>query len=187
MKRALLILAVVLLLPGVVAAEGTVGVFFDGPGIMDYSPATGEWFTAYVYMHAAEYYITGIEYQLLTPMDPTHTIIMLGMVEYPDNSTLQMGDPFTGHTITYWPPLNGYIPGYNLLCTIPFYAVAGCDEGGLDNYPLAIGPHPETGELRATYYPDNFYFYPAGLTSLLCPVGTATEEESWGAIKSLYR
>ena len=185
MKRALLILALALLIPGVVAAEGTVGIYFDGPGIMHYSPATGEWFNAYLYMHNAEYYITGIEYQLLTPLDPTHVMIMMGAVEYPDESTLQMGDPFSGHTITYWPPLNGFMPGYNLLCTIPFYAVAGCDQ--LDDFPLVIGPHPATGELRATYYPENNYFYPAGLTSMLCPVETATEEESWGAIKSLYR
>lgn len=184
MKRALLIMSVMLLLPGVVAADGTVGVFFDGPGVMDYCPATGEWFTGYLYMHAAEYYITGIEYQLLTPMDPTHTMVIMGVPEYPDNSTLQLGDPFTGHTITYWPPLNGYMPGYNLLCTFNFYTVAG---DGLEEYPLVIGPHPETEELRATYYPNNYYFYPAGLTSLLCPTVTATEEESWGAIKSLYR
>jgi hypothetical protein len=184
MKRALLIISVMLLFPGIVAAEGTVGVFFDGPYVMTHCPETGEWFTAYLYMHAAEYYITGIEYQLLTPMDPGHTMIMMGPVEYPDNSTLQLGDPFSGHTITYWPPLNGYMPGYNLLCSFTFYAAAA---GGLEEYPLVIGPHPDTGELRATYYPNNLYFYPAGLTSLLCPTVTATEEESWGAIKSLYR
>jgi len=57
----------------------------------------------------------------------------------------------------------------------------------LDDFPLVMGPHPETGFLRATYYPNNYYFYPVGLTSILCPVETATEEESWGAIKSLYR
>lgn len=187
MKRALLILAVGLLLPGVVAADGTVGVFFDGPGVMHYGPTTGEWFNAYLYLHNAEYYVTGLEYQLLTPMDPTHALIMVGAIEYPDNSTLQMGDPFSGHTITYWPPLNGFMPGYNLLATIPFYTVAGCDEGLPNEFLLVIGPHPVTEELRATYYPDNNYFYPAGLTSVLCPTETATEEQSWGVIKSLYR
>ena len=187
MKRALLILAVMLLLPGVAAAQSTVGIFFDGPGVMHLSPATGEWFNAYLYIHNAEYYVTGLEYQLLTPMDPTHVLIELGTVKYPDNSNLQMGDPFSGHTITYWPPLNGFMPGFNLLATIRFYTVAGCDQGLMPDFPLVIGPHPTTGVLRATYYPDNDYFFPAGLTSILCPIETGVEEESWGAIKSLYR
>ena len=39
MKRALLIVTVVLLIPVVVAAQSTVGVFFDEPGVMTYSPA----------------------------------------------------------------------------------------------------------------------------------------------------
>jgi hypothetical protein len=187
MKRALLILAVMLLLPGVAAAQSTVGIFFDGPGVMHYIPETGEWFDAYLYIHNANNYVTGIEYQILTPLDPTHALIRLGTVEYPDNSTLQMGDPFSGHTITYWPPLNGFIPGYNLLATITFYAAHGCDDGLNADFPLVVGPHPVTGVLRATFYPDNEYFYPAGLTSIMCPEGTAVEEESWGAIKSLYR
>jgi len=174
-----------LLLPGVAAAQSTVGVFFDGPGVMHYSPTAGEWFEAYLYIHNAAYYVTGIEYQLLTPMDPSHTLIMMGLVEYPDNSTLQLGNPFTGHTITYWPPLNGFMPGYNLLTSFTLYAPGGCE--GLSDYPFVIGPHPDTGVLRATYYPDNNYFFPVGLTSILCPIETGVEEESWGAIKSLYR
>lgn len=175
-----------LLLPGVAVAQSTVGVFFDGPGIMRYSPATnGDIFTGYLYIHNADYYVTGIEYQLLTPRDPSHTLIVMGQLVYPDNSTLQLGDPFSGHAITYWPPLNGFMPGFNLMVTFSFYAVCGCDQGGLDDFPIIIGPHPVTGLLRATYYPDNDYFYPVGLTSLLCPVETSVEEESWGAIKSL--
>lgn len=185
MKRALLIIAVVLLLPGVAFTQSTVGIYFDGPGVMHYSPATGEWFDAYLYVHNADYYITGLEYQLLTPMDPTHALLMMGPITYPDNSALQIGDPFSGHTVTYWPPLNGYMPGYNLLATYTFYSPSGCE--GIADYPLVIGPHPESGILRATFYPDNEYFYPAGLTSVLCPDQTGVEDESWGAIKSLYR
>ena len=187
MKRALLILAVMLLLPGIAAAQSTVGLFFDGTGVMHYYPATDAFFTGYLYLHNADYYVTGLEYQLLTPLDPSHALIDMGTITYPDNSSLQMGDPFTGHTITYWPPLNGFMPGYNLLCTIRFFAMAGCDQGLPTDFPMVIGPHPDTGVLRATYYPDNDYFYPAGLTSILCPAETGVEEESWGAIKSLYR
>ena len=139
----------------------------------------------YLYIHNADYYITAIEYQLVTPMDATHSLIMLVGVTYPDNLSVSFGDPFSGNAVAYWPPLNGILSDYNLLATIEFYAPDGCE--GMADYPLVVGPHPDTGELRATYYPDNYYFYPVGLTSILCPVTTGVEEESWGAIKSLYR
>ena len=192
MKRALLILAVALLLPGVLSAQdGLVGIYFDVPPdavpeVMHHYPSAGATFTGYLYSKNAEYYITGIEYQLLTPMDPTHVGIMLFEVSLPAGA-MQIGAPFTGHSIAYWPPLNGYMPGYNLMATYTFYAEFDCYTGAIDDYPMVIGPHPDTGELRGTYSPDNDYFYPIGLTSIICPVETANKEESWGAIKSLYR
>lgn len=193
MKRALLILAVALLLPGVLSAQdGLIGIYFDvpvdeAPEVMHIYPTGGQSFTGYLYCMNAEYYITGIEYQLLTPMDPTHIGILLLETVVPPNSPLQIGSPFDGHAITYWPPLNGYMPGYNLMATYTFYAVDDCYTGSLQDYPMIIGPDPGSGELRGTYSPDNNYFYPVGLTSIICPVETANEEQSWGAIKSLYR
>ena len=193
MKRALLILAVVLLLPGVLSAqEALIGVYFDvpvdaAPEVMHYYPTAGTTFTGYLYSLNASYYITAIEYQLTTPMDPTHVGIMLVETVLPPSSSLQIGDPFNGHSIAYWPPLNGFMPGYNLLATFTFYAEHDCFTGAIQDYPMVIGPHPDTGELRGAYSPDNDYFYPVGLTSIICPVETANEEKSWGAIKSLYR
>jgi hypothetical protein len=187
MKRALLILTVAILFPGIVGAQSTVGVNFVSPGSIYYSPVDEEMFTAYVYLHNAEYYITGIEYQLLTPMDPDHSQIMLGEITLPDNASLQIGHPFTGHAIAYWPPLNGFMSAYCLMVSYTFYAPAGCGPEDLQNYPLVIGPHPDSGELQCTYAPDNYSFYPIGMTAIICPVGTSVREGSWGAIKSLYR
>jgi hypothetical protein len=192
MKRALLILAVALLLPGVLSAQDAlVGVFFDvppgeAPSVMHYYPEEMVAFTGYLYSMNADYYITGIEYQLQTPMDPTHIGIMLSTWEVPEGA-LQIGNPFDGHAIAFWPPLNGYMPGYNLMATYTFYAACGCFTGAIEDYPMTVGPHPVSGELWGTYSPDDEYFYPIGLTSIICPVGVANQEESWGAIKSLYR
>lgn len=193
MKRALLILAVALLLPGVVSAQDPlVGIYFDipgetGPEVMHIYPTAGSTFTGYLYIVNGAYYITGIEYQLTTPLDPTHVAILLFETALPESATLSIGDPFNGHAITYWPPLNGFMPGYNLLATYTFYSEYACYTGAIADYPMVIGPNPGSGELRGTYTPDNDYFYPIGMTSIVCPVETSTREESWGAIKSLYR
>lgn len=193
MKRALLILAVALLIPGVLSAQDAlIGVYFDvppdaAPETMHHYPTGGASFTGYLYSLNAAYYITGIEYQLLTPTDPTHVAIYLFETVLPPSASLTIGDPFAGHAITFWPPLNGYMPGYNLMATYTFYAAVDCYTGVLQDYPIVVGPNPDSGELRGTYSPDNDYFHPIGLTSILCPVETANREESWGAIKSLYR
>ena len=57
----------------------------------------------------------------------------------------------------------------------------------LADYPIVIGPHPGSGELWGTFYPDNETFPIIGLTSTLCPEFVGVESTSWGAIKSLYR
>jgi hypothetical protein len=166
------------------------GVYFSyTPNTMAYSPSPFSFFDAYVYIHQADVYFTAIEYQLLTPSDPTHALLQINSVEYPDNMSVQMGDPFAGHSITYWPPSNGYVPGYNLVVKYSLFTTVACwDEGGgLMDYPLVIGPHPDSGELRGTYYPDNLFFPIVGLTSILCPFEYATEETTWGAIKSQYK
>ncbi len=66
-----------------------------------------------------------------------------------------------------------------------FMLVVPCSQA--TNYTIEVGPNPGSGYLRGTYAPDNDFFDIIGLTSYLCPEGVATEEESWGAIKSMYR
>ncbi len=56
-----------------------------------------------------------------------------------------------------------------------------------DVYPPMIGPHPDSGEIRGTFAPENELFPIVGLTSIICPELVGTQEESWGAIESLYR
>jgi hypothetical protein len=134
-------------------------------------------------------FVTAIEYQLVTPSDPTHVFLGISAVDYPDNMSVKDGDPFAGHSIAYWPPLDGRTPGYNMMCHYTCFTVEPCwNEGGiLADYPIVVAPHPDTGEIRGTFWPGHLFFGLGGMTSTLCPFETATEAKSWGAIKSLYR
>lgn len=187
MKKVLLLLTAVLLVPGLLSAQATMGVYFEGGG-MAYSPVAPV-FEGTMYLHNADYYVTAVEYILATPLDPGHALVMLIGTSYPDNMSVELGDPFDlilGHSLTYWPPLNGYTPGYNLLATYTFFMPGGPCVGIVD-YPLVVAANPSSGYLRGTYHPDNLTFPIIGLTSILCPDLVAVEEESWGAIKSLYK
>jgi hypothetical protein len=185
MKRLVLALAIAVLVPGTLGAA-TLGCYFGyTPGQMAISPTPFSFFDIFVIMHNADYYVTAVEYQLMTPYDPTHVLMGLSAVTYPSNVVATLGDPFTGHSIAFWPPLNGYMPGYSLVCTIKAFTLAPC--GQFVDYPLVVGPHPESGELRGTFVPDNEFFMITGLTSIICPEQISVKEESWGAIKSLYR
>jgi hypothetical protein len=194
MKRVLLLLVAAILIPGVLGAQ-TMGVYFDPPGSMVAYPANMTLFEGYLYIHNADYQITGVEYYLWTPDDPTHALVKILGTAYPDNMSVDLGDPFDavlGHTIAYWPPLNGFIPGYNLLATydMMLWGTTACwnDGGSLIDFEIIVTDNPDSGELRGTYAPDNLKFPIIGLTSLLCPSEPiGVEEESWGAIKSLYK
>jgi hypothetical protein len=182
--KAFLIAALVLLIPAVIAAQPTMGVYFTyAPFDIYYSPSVpGESFDGYVYGHNIDCYLSACEFQLVIGHS---SILLTGFDLLP--GSVNLGLPLDGISISYWPPLDGWNPGYNLLCTFHFAALDVCDEfgGSLVNVPIQIGPHPDTGEIRGTCWPDQNIFQFIGLRSIICPFGTATEEQSWGAIKSM--
>jgi hypothetical protein len=191
MKR-VLPAVVILLVPAVLFAwPATMGVYFERvPGQMAYHPQALVLFNAYIYLHGADGYVTSVEYQLQTPGDPGHTAFVIGAISYPEKHSVSLGDPFTGHSIAYWPPLDAWNPGYNELCSLVCFVLEPCwTEGGtLFEYLLVIGPHPDSGELRGTYYPIHICFPIIGLTSIVCPEEpVATGRRSWGAIKAMLR
>lgn len=191
MKRVLLSLVIALLIPGMLAAAATMGVYFGyTPGSISLSPLSFAEFDAYLYLHHADYYVTAVEYSLITPDDPGHAWFTITEVTYPDDKTIHEGDPFNGHSIVYWPPLNGYTPGYNLLCSYKCFTFEPCwNEGGaMIDYDIVVGPHPDSGYLRGTFAPDNEVFDIIGLTSVLYPEEpVAIGDGRWGAMKSMYR
>jgi len=186
MKRVLLTIAVVFLIPSIlVAAPVTVGVYFNGS--LAYTPtgAIGEPFTGALYVVQSEYYMTGLEYSLVTPDDPGHTQFIITGLTYPPSHSLSLGDIWSGQSVSYWPPLTGYPTGYDLLITYECRVLAPCEQ--MLDYAIVVSAHPDSGYLRGTYAPDHELFDVIGLTSYLCPDYIGTEEESWGAIKSMYR
>jgi hypothetical protein len=182
--RAALIALVVLLLPAALSA-GTMGLYFTyTPVQMTYSPGPYEEFTAYVYLHNMECYVDAAEFKLNLPAG-----ISMSTFELPEGS-LNLGDPIVGLSATYWPPLNGFYPGYDLLCTVYLYASRWCTGTSTHylapNSVAAIVPEPEAGRLAVTCWPDNNIVDVTGLISYFCPEQIGTQDKSWGAIKSLY-
>jgi hypothetical protein len=185
MKRVLLTAAVALLIPSLVGAwTPTLGVYIDGK--LTYTPA-GPFtpFLAHLVIVQSELYVTGVEYSLVTPNDPYHGQFIIESISYPPNFSLQLGDPWIGHAITFWPPLTGYPEGYDVMATYHCLTLVPCAE--MWDYPIVVSPDPTTGELRGAFAPNNDLFDIIGLTSYLCIDQIAVEEESWGAIKSMYR
>lgn len=184
--RAAAIATLILLLPAALFA-GTVGMYFTyTPNQMYYNPAPFEPFTGYVYGHGLNCYVNAFEFKLVLPAG----IITQGFV-IPEGS-LTLGDLATGLSITYWPPLNGVDPGYNLLCTVNLLALpngaCACLGGALTNGLVCIGPTNDSGALlpRESCWPENNLVEVTGLTSMLCVDQVATQNASWGAIKSLF-
>lgn len=182
--KAFLIAALVLLVPAAIAAQPTMGVYFTyTPFNIYYSPSyAGELFDGYVYVHNTDCYLTAAEFMVVIG----HPNIQLtGFDLLP--GWINLGSPLSGLSISGWPPLDGWNPGYNLICTLHFLAIEYCEVygGTLVEIPIQIVPHPDTGRVAGTCWPDNYMFDYIGLTSKLCPFGTATEEQSWGAIKSM--
>jgi hypothetical protein len=184
MKRVLLTAAVALLIPSLVWAwTPTLGVYFDGK--LTYTPdAPFHAFAASLVIVQSAYYVTGVEYSLVTPNDLGHAQFIITGWHFPPNYSVEIGNPFDGHAITFWPPMTGYPEGYDILVTYDCLTMQPCSQ--MWDYPIVVSPDPTSGELRGTYAPDNDLFDIIGLTSYLCIDQIAVEEGSWGAIKSMY-
>ncbi|MCX5754147.1 MAG: hypothetical protein NTW97_11000 [Candidatus Krumholzibacteria bacterium] len=187
MKRLLLTLLIVLF-ASTSLAGATLGLYFDlWPGKMAYAPPEPmpSFFDVYLYLHASNYYVTALEYQLTTPNEPAHTLFIINTVTPAEQAVVTLGSPWEGHSLAFWPPLDGYTPGYNMICKYTCMTLTPC-LAGLVDYPIVVGPHPGSGQLWGTFYPNNETFPIIGLTSILCPYYIGVQNTSWGAIKSLY-
>ncbi len=186
MKAIVIVTTLLLLIPAALLGEGTIGVFFDGGYTMHYYAQEMEEFTGYIYAHAAPCRLSAAEFALEIP-----TGVLPGVPEVPEGS-LVLGGLTTGLSITYWPPLDVYETGYVLLASVPFLSVDWCIQcgGTLADAPMKVIPairYPLEPFLGGTCWPDNNKVEMIGMTSIICPQYIAVEEESWGAIKSLFK
>jgi hypothetical protein len=196
MKRVLLTVAVALLFPSLLsAAPVTIGVYYEGS--IAITPIPWEYYDVALYMVQGEYDITAVEYVLSfkdiagVPYDPTTGPVrfVFGSKVLPPKAQAEIGDPIDptlGHSITFWPPLNGFPNGYDLLCSFQIYLHnSDCEQ--VVNHRIDVEANPASTYLRATYAPDGDKVDMVPLSFWICPDVNSVEEESWGAIKSLYK
>jgi hypothetical protein len=190
MKRFVFVALLALVAPiaAIAAGPATLGLFFDQyvPSQMSYEPQVETTFKAYLYLINNPANVTAIEYQL--SVQGAGSVFIIDKFTMRDNS-IWLGDPLAGQAVAFWPPLDSCPPGFKLVGTFDCVITEPCASqgGSLVDYQIVVGPHPESGELRGTVYPDNDFFPIVGMTSLLCPGLIGTKESSWGAIKSLYQ
>jgi hypothetical protein len=195
MKRVLLTVAVALLIPGILAAQAnpTIKLYYDGTSV--HSPLSGpeNMFRLDLYVSQWHgYYITGVEFAFYTPDDgdpPTPRRVIIDETILPSNFQIsEGGGVWTDMAYTYYPPFTGYPDGYDLLASYMVFTTRECYTENMWSYRIVVGPNQDSGYLRGTQGPQNELFDMDGLTFYLCPEGeVATDEESWGAIKAMYR
>jgi len=177
--KAAVIATLILLLPATLLARPTMGIYFTYvPGTMYYDPAPFEEFNGYVFGHNIQCYLDAAEFQVACPP----RILMIDFT-WPEGA-LVLGQPSDGISLAYWPPMDGWNPGYNLLCTLHLLTIQGCD--GVVNAYIQIVPHHVTGLDQGSCWPDNNLFEFTGLTSVLCPSEFAVQAKTWGSIKSMF-
>ncbi|MBD3179911.1 MAG: hypothetical protein GF417_10090 [Candidatus Latescibacteria bacterium] len=204
MKRVLLVLTAILVIPGMLMADSSLGVYFDNGQLYIKQgdvPPYGQTFNGYLYIYAP-HEVRTFQYQLLGPQEysgtPATCAPMLLSVEFPWNFSLEIGDPLGGHAVSYNPQLPCYGNGFDLAMTYTFMMPPGCTCADILNFNISIGPaptsfampHPEYGGLYGiydTFGESDIAFDIDGMTSTICIEETDAEEESWGAVKSMYR
>jgi hypothetical protein len=121
-------------------------------------------------------YVSAVEFSVSYPA----AISWLGDTH---STPLHLGFSPSGVAISWALPQNAFGPMLAMQAQF-VWMCDGC--GGFDNSPVTVGPHGTTGFLRAVGWPNNNLIDLVGGTALICPLGVPTEEQTWGAIKSLY-
>ncbi len=153
-----------------------VQVFFDeGYGYQTRNCTPPEVFQAYVVAKNFNMWFVGVEYAVAYPP----MVTWLGDSDIPP-TTLGSTPLLSGGISEVWStPQNGFGPVR--LATITLLCNA-C----IPDTPLSVVPHPISGFIRATRYPDLAFQNAVGMTSVFCPVDVPAENSTWGGVKALY-
>jgi len=179
MKAKIMMAAIiaVMLLPGLVQAQTPwVGVFFEdtlhdmqmncpGMGIVD---------TVFVVAGNFNAWLSGIEYKIDYPTQ-------LGWISDFDTPAVTLGTTPTGISQGWGIPVNAFAPVVVTKVLVQW----NCVDCVSPDIPVDVVPHPESGFVRATDFPDYEFINGVGLRSLICST-VPTEETTWGQVKSLY-
>jgi len=151
------------LVPSSAEAVPAIGLYFDGDLVCEDRLEAEEIFYADLCISGTDKYISAVEYCL---GDLPGSIVLLD-VEYPPQMAVMLGDPLTGHSIAFSPPLQSSSEPV-LVCRLKFIALESCEQMGPD-LTISVVPHPDSGLLGFTEPPDHEIFELQGLASILCP------------------
>jgi len=130
----------------------------------------------YVVLNNVNAFISAVEFGISYPA----ATIWVGDVH---STPLFLGTSPTGVAISWNIPQNAFGPFLAMSANI-LWGCNGC--AGYENSPITVINHGVTGQLRAVGWPNNDLINLVGGTSLVCPNAVPVEEQTWGAIKSLY-
>lgn len=161
------VLTLSLLSPVELSAQETpqIGLYFDGSLINQTPLEAYNTFQGDLYIIEADRYISAVEYKIDIQ---NYDEIFVIDVEYPLEHVFHFGDPISGHSIAFSPSLSPSADTV-LVCRITFMPVKGCDAMTALDIPISLVPHPDSGLLGATEWPENEIFELTGLSSILCP------------------
>lgn len=186
MKRILAVaFAVAILSLGFSASAQTpfVQVFFDDYGTVanDTCPPCGlETQQDVISVYAVNFnmWIVAIEYMI----DYSPALAFMGDIMEPCN--LNIGNSPTGIAISMPCLGNGFAPLRTQRASVWWNCCENCS--GFENSAVIVLPHPDSGKVRAVQWQTNLLVDGVGMTSMICQTGVATQETTWGGIKSLY-
>lgn len=171
--------AVVMLLGASVASaqQPIVGIYFNEGGSIEQQNCPGPFVLDSLYVVASNFnvFITGIEFMVSYPPS-------MAWVSDFDTQPVTIGTTPTGLSMGWAIPQNGFFP-LNVLSVLIQWNCTGCTT---PNEPVSVVPHPVSGKVRVTRWPDFQFVDGIGLTALVCAT-VPVEETTWGNIKSLYQ
>ena len=186
MKRYLMVFFAVLLFSTALSAQGYLCLFSDVQHTSWCAvPATVPGaFNMYIFALPNEDGLYCAEFMLVPPTDPGITLATA--TPNPGNSVI-LGDPLTGVTLCYLVCQTDWVWVYNYLVVVQntnkdMIALAPHPQAGGPNFPSCIEP---LRPINVAVIFNNLYINYIDGIDPECDE-TATKEESWGAIKSMY-
>jgi hypothetical protein len=183
MKKVLILAVAIVMCASIASAQsgGNIGLYSDDPGWSDCFLQEALYVNNYIY----------VVHNLLPEANTSQFMVehnwtaILGATDYVGN--LNLGDPYTGVTITYV----GCKPLPYLLCKLAFIPVAPTPPCTVQ-FDVVADPALASGQIEVVDCASAVLFATGG--SLIvngnindCPCEVATEETNWSKIKALYQ
>ena len=182
MKASAIIIAMafpaLLPIPDAFAQTPAVQMFFDEQFQVPAMECTGAVLdTLYVVANGFDAQIVDIEYLIYL------NVYLLWIADLIEPTYTATGTSVAGIVVSFPAPVDA--TGPFLIQRILFeWLCDGCPHDGIPY--IQVRPHPISGKVQATRWPDLVKIEAAGMTNVLCGV-IPVEETTWGQVKALYR